>query len=112
MIRDAYLQRLPGLPSKICDTDPSVDPKVWELTRLVTYPGIQLSERILQATDQFLASVGAEKCLFLGSPGFMRMASRMGYATRQLGTIQHNQDGRFLAFSTNVLTPHSQTGPQ
>jgi len=112
MIRDAYLHRLPGLPSEICGAAPTVDPKVWELTRLVTYPGIQLSERILQATDQFLASVGAEQCLFLGSPAFMRMASRMGYATRNLGAIQHNQDGCFLAFSTNVLTPHSQTGTQ
>lgn len=109
MIRDAYLRRLPGLPPEICDCEPSVDAKTWELTRLVTFPGIQLSEQILRATNAFLATAGAEQCLFLGPPAFMRMASRMGYTIRKLGAIQHNQDGSFLAFSTNILAFSGKT---
>lgn len=104
MIRDAYLGMLPGIPSMICTNSPPIDEGIWEMTRLVSFGSTQIGAKILQTSDQFLSTQRADKCLFLGSPAFMRMARSMGYTTHALGPIQQNEDGRFLAFSTDVLT--------
>lgn len=102
MIRDAYLDNLPGLPRDLCTDEPPVDPDVWELTRLTaTEPGV--AERVLTATNEFLRTIDAKRCLFLGPPAFMRMAQRMGYSPEPMGAITGNRDGRFLAFACNVL---------
>lgn len=102
MIRDAFLDHLPGLPRDLCDDEPPVDPETWELTRLTaTRPGV--AEAILTEANRYLRNVSARRCLFLGPPAFMRMAQRMGYEPRPMGAITGNRDGRFLAFSCSVM---------
>jgi acyl homoserine lactone synthase len=102
MIRDAYLEHLPGLPADVCADEPPVDPETWELTRLTAIvPGV--AEQILTAANEFLKGIDAKRCLFLGPPAFMRMARGMGYAPKPMGRITGNQDGRFLAFSCAVV---------
>ncbi len=102
MIRDAYLEHLPGLPSDLCDDEPPVDAEVWELTRLTaTLAGV--AEMVLNGANEFLRGLDAKRCLFLGPPAFMRMAQRMGYAPEPMGAITGNRDGRFLAFSCAVV---------
>lgn len=102
MIRDAWLGHLPGLPSDICESEPPVARTTWELTRLAARSG-QLGAAILSAANAFLKEEGADTCLFLGFPAFMRMARSMGYAPRPLGRMSGNGDGRFLAFSCTVV---------
>lgn len=102
MIRDAFLSNLPGLPPELCSDEPPAEPETWELTRLTaTVPGI--AEQVLNGSNEYLRSLGAQRCLFLGSPVFMRMAQRMGYRPKPMGPVTGNQDGRFLAFSCAVV---------
>jgi acyl homoserine lactone synthase len=102
MIRDAFFENLPGLPSDICADEPPVDPRVWELTRLTaTQPGV--AELVLSAVNVWLRQIEATRCLFLGPPAFLRMAQRMGFEPKPMGSITGNRDGRFLAFSCAVV---------
>ncbi len=103
MIRDAYLKHLPGLPEEICAEEPPVDSKVWELTRFTSQDNMRVGRGILEKCNAFLKEEGAYKCLFLGPPAFLRMARTMGYNPTPLGKITGNKDGRFLAFSCNVI---------
>lgn len=103
MIRDAYLENLPGLPPEICTNAPPVDPKVWELTRFTSLDSLHVGQDILVRCNDFLREEGASECLFLGPPAFMRMARAMGYNPKPLGKVTGNKDGRFLAFSCNVI---------
>lgn len=103
MIRDAYLNNLPGLPPEICNEEPPVDSKVWELTRFASLDSQRVGCDILEQCNTFLKDEGAVECLFLGPPAFMRMARGMGYDPRPLGKITGNKDGRFLAFSCDVI---------
>lgn len=103
MIRDACRNILPGLPGDLCDEPPPVDPETWEMTRLATLGDAQVGAQILLATNAHLKSLGVQRCLFLASPTFMRMARRMGFVTTPLGDIKSNADGRFLAFSSQVI---------
>lgn len=103
MIRDAWLENLPGLPADLCEAEPPVDPLVWELTRLTALAEPGIGAAILTTANEFLRSEGARTCLFLGPPGFMRMARSMGYEPKPLGKITGNHDGRFLAFSCAVI---------
>ena len=48
MIRDAYLENLPGLPSEICTEEPPVDPKVWELSRFTSLDNLWVGRGILE----------------------------------------------------------------
>ncbi len=105
MIRDAYFGRLQGIPATICSDEPPLDKNTWELTRIISFGQTQLGPKILRAANEFLARKGAQACLFLGSPAFMRMARSMGFQARALGPIHRTDDGRFLAFSCNVFTP-------
>lgn len=105
MIRDACLGYLPGMPVELCDTPAPVSDQIWELTRLVSIGVDGVGEAILQASNDFLHRLGAKQCLFLGPPGFLRMAKRMGFEASPLGKIQGNKDGRFLAFSCDVVNP-------
>lgn len=99
MIRDAHLQRVPGLPDDLCTEDPPVSPKTWELTRFMSADSLMVGEEILRTADDFLRSKGANQCLMLGPPAFMRMAKRMGYAPEPIGKVTGNRNGRFLAFA-------------
>ena len=103
MIRDAYMENLPGLPAEICTEEPPVDSKVWELTRFTSMDNLWVGRGILEKCNQFLKEEGALECLFLGPPAFLRMARSMGYAPKPLGKITGNKDGRFLAFSCDVI---------
>lgn len=103
MIRDACLGLLPGMPTNLCHCVPPMNEKTWELTRLVALPGSGVVERILQAANAYLSAMGAERCLFLGSPAFLRIASRLGWSPRALGDVVGNIDGRFVAFDCDVL---------
>lgn len=102
MIRDAYHGHLPGLPADICEAEPPATARAWELTRLAVRSA-RLGAAILTATNAFLKEVGADTCLFLGFPAFMRMARGMGYDPRPMGKMSGNGDGRFLAFSCDVI---------
>lgn len=103
MIRDACLGLLPGMPTNLCHQVPPMNDKIWELTRLVALPGSGVVERILQTANAYLSAMGAERCLFLGSPAFLRIASRLGWSPRALGDVVGNDDGRFVAFDCDVL---------
>lgn len=70
MIRDAHLGLLPGMPNDLCYNEPPVDKRCWELTRLASEPIPGLSERILEAANDYLFKLGANECLFLGPPRF------------------------------------------
>lgn len=105
MIRDACLGYLPGMPNELCDGPAPVSEQIWELTRLVSVGEEGVGEAILQAANDFLHRIGALHCLFLGPPGFLRMAKRLGFEASPLGKIQGNKDGRFLAFSCAVVSP-------
>ncbi|MGH1331529.1 MAG: acyl-homoserine-lactone synthase [Paracoccaceae bacterium] len=102
MIRDAALGMLEGLPNNLCTEDPPTDRETWELTRFIATPGNACGKSILEASNGFLRSQGAKRCLFLGPPAFMRMARSMQFAPRPLGPITGNKDGRFLAFECVV----------
>ncbi|MGE4611176.1 MAG: acyl-homoserine-lactone synthase [Paracoccaceae bacterium] len=54
MIRDAYLENLPGLPSEICAEEPPVDPNVWELTRFTSMDNLWVGRGILEECNAFL----------------------------------------------------------
>ncbi|KAB7610285.1 hypothetical protein F9L33_13315 [Amylibacter sp. SFDW26] len=97
MIRDAYLELLPGLPSDICSEEPPVDHNIWEMTRFASTQNSVGAEIINQGID-FLRSKAAKGCLFLGPPAFMRFGVRLGYDPIPLGPVTGNKDGRFLAF--------------
>lgn len=103
MIRDAYLGLLPGLPKEICFSNPPADDKTWELTRFVSMDGARVGEAVLTKVNEYIKARGAERCLFLGPPVFMRMSKAMGYKPTPLGEITGNETGRFLAFSCDVI---------
>jgi acyl homoserine lactone synthase len=103
MIRDAYNGHLPGMPTDICFEKPPTDQKIWELTRLATLPGADVARDLLHAANHFLVKEGAERCLFLGPPAFLRMAKSMGFVPARLGPTVRNEDGAFLAFSCDVV---------
>lgn len=108
MIRDAYLGLLPGMPAELCNDDPPIDDRIWELTRFVAdekVPGV--GEAILRAANKYLYAKGATTCLFLGPPAFLRMARRLGWLSRPMGPVVGNADGRFLAFSCGVIPPEA-----
>ena len=103
MIRDAALGLLPGLPADLCAGSPPVDPKTWELTRLVSDGTPGVAENLLRIVNAYLASKGALRCLFLGPAAFMRMARGMGFRPEPLGQVVGNTSGRFLAFACAVI---------
>lgn len=107
MIRDAHLGLLDGMPGSLCYKTPPVDPRTWELTRFATLSSPGIAEKILSAANEYLFNIGAEECLFLGPPSFLRMASRLGWEPRPLGDVVKNTDGTFLAFSCCVRHPQS-----
>lgn len=108
MIRDAHLGLLPGMPQNLCDAIPPVDSHAWELTRFAARPIAGLADRILEAANAYLFTVDATQCLFLGPPAFLRMALKLGWKPQPMGAIVGNQDGRFLAFSCEVLSPETR----
>lgn len=105
MIRDAGLGLLPGLPAGLCAGCPPVDPKVWELTRLVSDGTPRVAENLLRVVNAYLASKDATRCLFLGPAAFLRMARGMGFRPEPLGQVVGNASGRFLAFACDVIAP-------
>lgn len=105
MIRDAHLGLLPGMPQNLCDDAPPVDSHAWELTRFAAHPIPGLADRILEVANSYLFTMDATQCLFLGPPAFLRMALKLGWKPQPMGAIVGNQDGRFLAFSCEVLPP-------
>lgn len=54
MIRDAYLENLPGLPAEICTEKPPVDSKVWELTRFTSMDNLWVGRSILEKMQSCL----------------------------------------------------------
>ncbi|WP_372574751.1 acyl-homoserine-lactone synthase [Ruegeria jejuensis] len=103
MIRDAYLQRIEGIPANLCFSLPPVDPAVWELTRFVSVGNMRVGPLILTAVNDHLASIGARECLFLGPPTFMRMAKIMKFSPKPLGNLVANEHATFLAFSCEIV---------
>lgn len=102
MIRDAYLGLLPGIPNQICFKEPPREKTCWELTRLVSFGNNRVGEDILRTVNTFLKRSGAEHCLFLGPPAFLRMAKKLGFSPQPMGQVVSNADSRFLAFSCSV----------
>jgi acyl homoserine lactone synthase len=109
MIKDACLGKI-GLPKDLCDMAPPDDVETWELTRLIAVGARRyVAKAILEAAHRFLLSQGADRCLFLGPPAFMRLARSMGFSPRPMGPQRTNKDGKFLAFSCECLTAPSAT---
>lgn len=103
MLRDAFLGRLEGLPSNICDEEPPTEDNIWELTRLASNPSSLVGKDVLNAANDFLLSVGATHCLVLARPPLLRMAKSMGFNPRKLGQIRGNESGKFVAFESTVI---------
>ena len=106
MIRDAWCGLI-DLPRGLSVNEPTTSPKFWEFTRFLVAedkPGI--AAEILSAMQAFLERQGAHGCLFLGSPAFMRTARRHGFHPKALGPVQHNNDGRFVAFMCDFGPEH------
>lgn len=103
MIRDASIGSLDGLPPDLCTEPAPTDRKTWELTRFIASPASNCAKLILLKSNEFLKDQGAERCLFLGPPAFLRMAKSMNFAPRPLGPVVGNDDGRFLAFECPVV---------
>lgn len=102
MIRDAYLGQI-DLPAEICDEAPPSDAAAWEFTRFVIEPGqAGLSARILIAANDWIKAQRGTRCLFLGSPAFMRIARSMGWQPLPLGKVTGDASGRFVAFMCNT----------
>ncbi len=102
MIRDAA-RGVISLPRDVCWDEPPDDAESWELTRLLTVkPSMAVVKSILDAANVYLARHKAQRCLFLGPQGFMRMAQNFGYDPQPLGNIVRNDDGAFLAFACPV----------
>lgn len=117
MIRDA-VRGIIDLPQNLCWREPPTDPASWELTRLVSDSASPAAvRRVLDAANDYILQRGGKQCLFLGGPGFMRMARNYGYEPTALGPIVSNSSGRFLAFAcptreaTSVLEPEAICEP-
>lgn len=109
MIRDAYLGKI-SLPHEICETAPPEDEESWELTRLVSDSADPMICRtVLNTANDFIFSQGGARCLFLGPPGFLRMARSYGYVPERLGQITGDESGRFLAFQCAILDRANMT---
>ena len=103
MIRDAWLGKI-ALPREICDAEPPRDSRSWELSRLVSDARSPIVARaVLDIANDYIAMLGGERCLFLGPPGFLRMARGYGYAPERLGQITGDDSGRFLAFQCAII---------
>lgn len=99
MIRDA-VRGIIDLPRDLCWEEPPTDATSWELTRLVSENASPITtRRVLDAANDYIRERGGKQCLFLGGPGFLRMARSYGYKPRALGSIVSNSSGRFLAFA-------------
>lgn len=107
MIRDAVLGLLPGLPKELCFEEPPTNESTWELTRFVSIGGAGVAALMLRAINDFLFAVGGSDCLCLGTPAFLRMARRVGWAVEAVGPLCGNVDGRFLVFNCPVMDPES-----
>ncbi len=103
MIRDAFQSKLPGLPCEICSEAPPRSEKVWELTRFASAGENDVARKILYRANDYLVSQNASSCLFLGPPAFLRMAKSMNFQPAPLGPVTGNVDGKFLAFSCEVI---------
>lgn len=108
MLRDAFLGRLEGLPSSVTFAAPPQDELVWELTRLTATP--EVSQMVMRAVDQYLATQGATECLALSTPIVMRIARNMGFSPEPLGAMQSNETGRFQAFRCYVTHDENSLG--
>jgi len=102
MIRDAFLGRI-DLPSEICIEPPPEDASAWELTRIISVgaPG-ETRMAIVDAAFRYILEQNGKYCLFLGSPGFIRMARGLGYEFERLGPICGDESGRFLAMKFDL----------
>ncbi|WP_224826682.1 acyl-homoserine-lactone synthase [Cognatishimia sp. MH4019] len=103
MIKDAHDGHLTGMPSDLCFDSPPKSDTVWELTRLVSKPKTNAAKLVLFEANNFLRRQCAKTCLFLAPPAFLRLAKSMGFSPQRLGPIVGNEDGRFLAFSCDVV---------
>ncbi|MEL6693878.1 MAG: acyl-homoserine-lactone synthase [Pseudomonadota bacterium] len=103
MINDAHEGHLDGMPSNLCYENPPKSASIWELTRLVSKPKTNAAKHVLFEANNFLRRRCAKTCLFLGPPAFLRLAKSMGFSPQRLGPIVGNDDGRFLAFSCEVI---------
>ncbi|MDO8986345.1 acyl-homoserine-lactone synthase [Cypionkella sp.] len=102
MIRDA-VRGIIDLPQDLCWDEPPTDARSWELTRLVSMDATPITaRRVLDAANDHIRKLGGQQCLFLGGPGFLRMARSYGYKPRPLGKIVSNASGRFLAFACPI----------
>jgi len=102
MIRDSYLGKI-QLPSDLCDQEPPNDDKSWELTRLVSnVKEAVVAKAVLDVSNDFIFEQGGQRCLFLGPPGFLRMARSYDYEPTRLGKITGDESGRFLAFECKI----------
>lgn len=111
MIRDAYLGKI-SLPKEICEKEPPSDSRSWELTRLVSNSSDpRVARAVLDVSNDYIRGHGGDQCLFLGPPGFLRMARSYGYNPVKLGKICGDESGRFLAFScaTRDRFPDNET---
>lgn len=102
MIRDSFRGKI-QLPSDLCDEEPPNDIKSWELTRLVSNVNhTAVAKAVLDVSNDFIFDQGGERCLFLGPPGFLRMARSYNYEPTRLGKITGDESGRFLAFECKI----------
>lgn len=97
MLRDAYLGKIPSIPPEICVEEPPVNDTSYEATRLVAKSN-GLFREILMAGLEYLQGTGAQECLFLTSPRFKAVGTRMGLGIEPLGPKVGDGAEAFQAF--------------
>lgn len=105
MIRDAVRGLLPSLPAELLYEDAPVDEQTWELTRFATDGKPGVAAALLYEINAYLMHRGATGCLCLGTPAFLRMASRLSWDVDQMGPVCSNEDGRFVVFRCSIIDP-------
>lgn len=105
MIRDAVRGLLPSLPTELLYEDAPVDEVTWELTRFATNGKAGVAAALLYEINAYLKTRGATGCLCLGTPAFLRMASKFSWDVDQMGPVCSNEDGRFVVFRCSITDP-------
>lgn len=107
MIRDAVKGLLPGLPDGLLYGEAPIDDETWELTRFATNGQLGTASALLYEINAYLSRKHASGCLCLGTPAFLRMASKFSWSVDQMGPVCSNEDGRFVVFRCSVTDPRN-----
>ena len=87
MIRDAQAGRLANMPTDLISCEAPIDPKIWEVTRVITSKEpLQLKKMFAHMSD-FLRTQGATHFLFHTRPAAGRLGKIWHYKVEKMGPV-------------------------